>query len=114
MALSDRSLQARAAAHRSWALTTDRTARTASALAAADARFGREVDPDGILDPRERAMFGRRERPGPPAEWPSVVRGAISCMADRPYLRCPVRREFLAGRVTYMFGDHGSAASRST
>jgi hypothetical protein len=42
-------------AHESWARTPDRSARTAKARAAADARFEREADPDGVLDPAERA-----------------------------------------------------------
>lgn len=49
------SAAARALAHRSWAKTSDRSARTAAARAAADRRFERQVDPDGVLDPRERA-----------------------------------------------------------
>ena len=50
------SAQARAAAHRSWARTPDRRARTAAANAGFLARFEREVDPDGTLDPAERAL----------------------------------------------------------
>lgn len=50
------SAQARASVLRSWAHTPDRAARTAAARAASFARFEREVDPDGILDPRERAI----------------------------------------------------------
>lgn len=41
-------------AHESWARTADRTARTAPARRAFLARFEREVDPDGVLDPAER------------------------------------------------------------
>lgn len=50
------SAQARAAAHRSWARTPDRQARTAAGTAALMAKFEREVDPDGMLDPRDRAI----------------------------------------------------------
>lgn len=50
-----RSLRARLAVHASWARTTDRSARTAPARKAAMDRFEREVDPDGALDPAERA-----------------------------------------------------------
>jgi len=50
-----RSLIARAAAHESWARTSDRGARTEAARQRFLDRFEREVDPDGVLDPRERA-----------------------------------------------------------
>lgn len=56
---SDRALIARIAAHTSWANTTDPSARTAPGRAAAHAamltRFEREVDPDSVLTPAERA-----------------------------------------------------------
>lgn len=52
---SDRALIARLAAHTSWANTADPVARTAPARRASLARFEREVDPDGKLDPTERA-----------------------------------------------------------
>ena len=51
----ERRLLARAAVHQSWANTSDRSARTAPARAAALGRFEREVDPDGVLPPAERA-----------------------------------------------------------
>lgn len=50
-----RSLRARLAAHVSWANTTDRAARTAAARQAALDRFKRQVDPDYVLSPAERA-----------------------------------------------------------
>ncbi len=53
---AQRSLQARMAVHRSWAFTPDRQARTAPARAAADARFERMVDPDGVLPEMERRL----------------------------------------------------------
>jgi hypothetical protein len=53
---AERTLRARMAAHYSWAKTPDRTARTAAARQAALDRFEREVDPDGTLDPAERAQ----------------------------------------------------------
>lgn len=43
------------AAHYSWASTADRTARTAAARRAAADRFERQVDPDGTMEPAERA-----------------------------------------------------------
>lgn len=48
------SSQARELAHRSWAATTDPTARTARARRAADQRFYDQVDPDRVLSPAER------------------------------------------------------------
>lgn len=42
-------------AHKSWAKTPNRTARTAAGRAAALDRFEKQVDPDGVLDPVERA-----------------------------------------------------------
>jgi len=53
---SERSLRARLAAHTSWARTSDRSARTAPARRAALQRFERQVDPDGVLAPDERAQ----------------------------------------------------------
>jgi hypothetical protein len=50
-----RSLRGRLAAHESWASTVDPSARTAPARTAFLDRFEREVDPDGVLDPAERA-----------------------------------------------------------
>lgn len=51
----ERSLRARIAAHESWARTSDPAARTAPARAALLDRFDSEADPDGTLDPVERA-----------------------------------------------------------
>ena len=51
---AQRVLRAKLAAHASWANTADRTARTRPAADAFMARFEREVDPDGRLDPAER------------------------------------------------------------
>ena len=52
---ADRSLIARLAAHESWARTADPSARTEPARRALLDRFEREVDPDGVLPPAERA-----------------------------------------------------------
>lgn len=52
------SLHAKARSEKSWAQTDDRSARTAPARAAspADPRFfEKQVDPDGVLDPADRA-----------------------------------------------------------
>jgi hypothetical protein len=59
---ADRALIARIAAHESWAKTSDRTARTAPARAAMMAKFEREVDPDGVLDPTERTRRAESAR----------------------------------------------------
>ena len=50
-----RRMAAKIAAHSSWATTADPIARTAPARAALAGRFERDVDPDGVLDPVERA-----------------------------------------------------------
>lgn len=52
---SERKLRAQIAAHTSWANTEDRKARTSAGTAALLSKFEREVDPDGVLDPAERA-----------------------------------------------------------
>jgi hypothetical protein len=52
---NDRVLRARMAAHLLHAQISDEAAHTAPARAAFLSRFEREVDPDGILDPQERA-----------------------------------------------------------
>jgi hypothetical protein len=49
------SLRHQIAANESWAKTTDRAARTRAARQGLDARFEREVDPDGVMDPVTRA-----------------------------------------------------------
>lgn len=59
---SQRRLRAQIAAHESWARTEDRSARTAPARQAALDRFERQVDPDGRLDPAERARCVRAGR----------------------------------------------------
>jgi hypothetical protein len=57
-----RQLRARAAAHRSWANTTDPAARTAKARTAARERFEHQVDPDGVLPEAERARRAESAR----------------------------------------------------
>lgn len=57
-----RSLVGRIAANESWARTPNRSARTAPARAALLARFEREVDPDGLLDPVDRARRAEHKR----------------------------------------------------
>ena len=58
-----RSRWARIAAHASWANTADRQGRTASATASFLARFEKQVDPLGVLEPEIRktmALHARR------------------------------------------------------
>jgi len=59
---AERSLRASIAAHALWAKVPDRTARTAPARAALLAKFEREVDPDGVLPPKERAKRAENAR----------------------------------------------------
>jgi hypothetical protein len=55
MTPAQRTLRAQIAAHTSWANTSNRAARTAAAREAAMDRFVKQVDPDGVLSPDERA-----------------------------------------------------------
>ncbi|QIZ39478.1 hypothetical protein FDZ84_13100 [Saccharopolyspora sp. ASAGF58] len=48
-------MRASAAAHARWAKVSDRVAETAPARRASLDRFERQVDPDGVLAPEERA-----------------------------------------------------------
>lgn len=57
-----KSLLARSAAHESWAQTSDRAARTAPARRAFLDRFERQVDPDGVLSPAQRAQRAESAR----------------------------------------------------
>lgn len=59
---AERAMQSRMASHISWAQTTDRAARTAAARKAFIDKFEREVDPDGTLDPIERAKRAESAR----------------------------------------------------
>lgn len=59
---SDRSLVASIASHSRWAKETDRTAATRPALEGMRAKFEREVDPEGVLDPVERATRAESAR----------------------------------------------------
>lgn len=60
--MAPNSAQARMGAHRSWARTEDRTARTSRGTAAFLARFEREVDPEGRLTLEERAIRAEHAR----------------------------------------------------
>src|SRR5690348_5690113 len=60
--MTDRTLTARIAAHTRWAHEPDRSAATAPARQAFADRFERDVDPDGKLDPVERATRAEHAR----------------------------------------------------
>lgn len=62
MTAAQRSLRAKIAAHTSWANTVNRAARTAAARKAAHDQFERQVDPDGVLLPAERARRAESAR----------------------------------------------------
>jgi hypothetical protein len=57
-----RTRRARIAAHASWANTADRQGRTAQATTAFLARFERQVDPLGVLEPEIRATMAGHAR----------------------------------------------------
>ena len=59
---SERVLRARIGGHSKWAKTSDRTAATATARQAFLNRFEKQVDPDGVLDPAERARRAESAR----------------------------------------------------
>lgn len=58
----DRRLRAQIAANTRWAFEPDRTAATAPARRALDEKFLAQVDPDGLLDPAERALRAEAAR----------------------------------------------------
>lgn len=62
MTPEQRRLSATAAVHASWAKTEDRTARTAPGNKAFLDRFERQVDPDGVLSPVDRAKRAESAR----------------------------------------------------
>lgn len=55
MTPAERALRGRIGAHISWANTADPVARTKPGRDAFLARFERQVDPEGVMDPAERA-----------------------------------------------------------
>ncbi|HSZ90154.1 MAG TPA: hypothetical protein VK822_12360 [Acetobacteraceae bacterium] len=59
---AERTLRAQIAAHESWARTEDPSARTANARKAMLDKFERQVDPEGILPPAERAVRAEHAR----------------------------------------------------
>jgi hypothetical protein len=59
---AEKSIRGQLGAHVSWARTQDRPARTARARAAFNDRFEREVDPDNVLPPAERATRAQHAR----------------------------------------------------
>lgn len=59
---AERSLQARSAAHSSWAKTADPSVRTAPGRETFLDRFEREVDPEGVLSVEERERRAKHAR----------------------------------------------------
>jgi hypothetical protein len=59
---AERTMRAQLGAHAQWAQCDDRTARTAPARSGFYKRFEREVDPEGVLDPAERATRAEHAR----------------------------------------------------
>ncbi|MCT7369619.1 hypothetical protein [Mycolicibacterium llatzerense] len=59
---AERRMRSQLGAHAQWARCNDRSARTASARAAFNKRFENQVDPDGVLDPAERARRATHAR----------------------------------------------------
>jgi hypothetical protein len=62
MTPEQRSQRSRIGAYVQWSRTPDRAAHTAPARAAFLSRFEREVDPEGTLDPVERARLAEYAR----------------------------------------------------
>lgn len=77
---NDRILRARMAAYLLHAQVTDPAAHTAPARAAFLSRFEREVDPDGILEPQERA---RRAELAKKAYFIKLARSSSKARAKR-------------------------------
>lgn len=59
---AERVLHSRAASHVRWSRESDRSKATAPARAGMQAKFERQVDPDGLLDPVERAKRAESAR----------------------------------------------------
>lgn len=59
---SERSLRAKAAIHARWANVSDPKAETEPARQAFLEKFERQIDPDGVLDPQERARRAEHAR----------------------------------------------------
>jgi hypothetical protein len=62
MSDSEKRLRAQIAAHESWARTEDRTERTERGRRAFEARFERQVDPDGTMAPSARVQAAESAR----------------------------------------------------
>lgn len=62
MTPAERTMRAQLGAHAQWASCEDRTARTAAARSGFYKRFEKQVDPDGVLHPDERAKRAEHAR----------------------------------------------------
>lgn len=77
---TERALQSRAASHARWAKESDRSSATAPARAGLQARFERQVDPDGVLDPVERTKRAESARK---AYYADLTRKSIAARRQR-------------------------------
>lgn len=59
---NDKTLTAKIAANKSWAMTEDRSARTLPGRLAMMARFEKQVDPEGKLPPELRAKMAENAK----------------------------------------------------
>jgi hypothetical protein len=72
---AERALHSRAASHVRWSRETDRTKATEPARAGMQAKFEKQVDPDGVLDPVDRA---RRAESARKAYYADLTRRSIA------------------------------------
>lgn len=77
---TERALRSRAASHVRWSREADRSAATAPARKGLQDRFEREVDPDGVLDPVERATRAESARK---AYYADLTRKSIAARRKR-------------------------------
>jgi hypothetical protein len=92
-------LRAQVAANARWANCTDRTAATAAARQAAENRWDRLVDPDGTLDPVERAKRAQSARKAEMARL-NLRRRMARPKGERAADSTPTTREELSSPVT--------------
>ena len=116
MSSINRSLVARAAAHTRWARTADRTAATAPARAAFEARFEHEVDPERVLPTGSACVAPPTPaRPTSPASrWPppngaGQIEGHPPCRCSDV---CPHRHPHAAGAENRGTAPPGSNGGR--
>jgi hypothetical protein len=77
---AERANHSRTASHVRWAREEDRTKATAPARAGLQAKFERQVDPNGVLDPVERAKRAESLRK---AYYADLTRRSIKARRER-------------------------------